>query len=87
MAPPEFDDIFLVCILKEVSKVSAVVFVALLFLLSANATAWKDSSKHVVRFIEVEPGVKLEVLARSENLMTESEIHGAKEIRAFLQTH
>jgi non-heme chloroperoxidase len=42
----------------------AALIVALLFvrLPKAYGTEWKDPSKHIVRFIEVEPGVKLEVL-------------------------
>lgn len=35
---------------------------AILFSCSLFAVAWKDPSKHQVRFINVEPGVKLEVL-------------------------
>jgi non-heme chloroperoxidase len=44
---------------------SAVVLAALLLFLrlpKTYATEWKDPSKHIVRLIEVEPGVKLEVL-------------------------
>jgi pimeloyl-ACP methyl ester carboxylesterase len=45
--------------------ISTVILAVLVFLLrlpEARAAEWKDPSKHIVRFIEVEPGVKLEVL-------------------------
>ena len=35
---------------------------ALLGIASVYAPGWKDPSKHTERFIETEPGVKLEVL-------------------------
>jgi non-heme chloroperoxidase len=45
---------------------SPAVALAVLLLLScipqARAAEWKDPSNHIIRFIEVEPGVKLEVL-------------------------
>lgn len=44
------------------SAVALAILLLFLRLPKAYATEWKDSSKHVVRFIEVEPGVKLEVL-------------------------
>ena len=43
---------------------SSGVAVALLLIIngSAETAAWKDPSTHLIRFVEVEPGVKLEVL-------------------------
>jgi non-heme chloroperoxidase len=43
---------------------SAIILPILLLFLgtAACAAAWQDPSKHIVRFIEVEPGVKVEVL-------------------------
>ena len=46
-------------------RVSAVALAGLLFFSNhseVSAAGWKDPSSHIVRFIEVEPGVKLEVL-------------------------
>lgn len=46
-------------------RVSAVALAGLLLFSNpseATAAGWKDPSSHIVRFIEVEPGVKLEVL-------------------------
>lgn len=41
---------------------ASAVLVLVLRLSAAHAAEWKDPSRHIVRFIEVEPGVSLEVL-------------------------
>ena len=51
--------------LKRSTRTFAVARVVLLFVLTltrAYPAEWKDTAKHIERFIEVEPGVKLEVL-------------------------
>jgi non-heme chloroperoxidase len=50
--------------LNRISRSSAITFVVLLITSGhlGVATEWEDASKHLIRFIEVEPGVKLEVL-------------------------
>jgi non-heme chloroperoxidase len=44
------------------SAVTLAVLLLFSYLPKARAAEWKDPSSHIVRFIEVEPGVKLEVL-------------------------
>jgi len=41
---------------------AAVLVLALLGMAAANSSGWRDPSKHTQRYIETEPGVKLEVL-------------------------
>jgi pimeloyl-ACP methyl ester carboxylesterase len=53
-----------VAILNSISQ-SSVIAVTVLLITSGRlgvAAEWKDASKHIIRFVEVEPGVKLEVL-------------------------
>jgi non-heme chloroperoxidase len=50
---------------KPFARSSAIVFIVMLLFVhvpGGRTAEWKDSSTHVVRFIEVGPGVKLEVL-------------------------
>jgi non-heme chloroperoxidase len=50
--------------LNRISPSSVIVLTALLITSGGPGVAadWKDPSKHIIRFVEVEPGVKLEVL-------------------------
>ena len=48
---------------NRISQSSAIFLAALLMTSGFGVVAeWKDPSKHIVRFVEVEPGVSLEVL-------------------------
>jgi pimeloyl-ACP methyl ester carboxylesterase len=53
-----------VSVLNRISQSSVVVLTALLINLGSFGVAseWNDASKHIIRFVEVEPGVRLEVL-------------------------
>jgi non-heme chloroperoxidase len=53
-----------VAVLNRIFQSSAIAFTALLIASGCLgfAAEWKDASKHIIRFVEVEPGVKLEVL-------------------------
>jgi non-heme chloroperoxidase len=48
--------------LRECLALTSAAFLLVFLLTEANAAEWKDPSKHTVRFVQVEPGVKLEVL-------------------------
>jgi non-heme chloroperoxidase len=48
--------------LRECLALTSAAFLLVFVLAKANAAEWRDPSKHTVRFVEVEPGVKLEVL-------------------------
>jgi pimeloyl-ACP methyl ester carboxylesterase len=50
--------------LNRISQSSVIALIGLLITSGSFGVAaeWKDASKHIIRFVEVEPGVRLEVL-------------------------
>jgi non-heme chloroperoxidase len=62
--PSRLNDLYieLVSASSPFVRSSAVVLAVLVFFCGVCAAEWRDPSKHIVRFIEVEPDVKLEVL-------------------------
>jgi non-heme chloroperoxidase len=53
-----------VAILNRIARSSAIALTALLITSGCLGVAaeWKDASKHIIRFVEVEPGIKLDML-------------------------